>query len=298
MKKRYLTWAGILSAGILAVLFIHILTTGSFTIFPTATIDPIADLQAGKMLVFTGTTNLPAGEKIFVHCNHTPRLPDTDPAISRFGGSVSILRGTGLSNTWSFTMDTTAVAPGEYTVYVTRWIPLNASNASYRTGDLLATSRFMLNGTTSVPAQPVSTDANQIVYITVNPPGTRVLGQKFFLNGTTSLPAETELLLVVGQLDNIGTFTIDPKTQEKTVKAGHTETSLLSVLPGADGINRWSTVVDTGNFIPGNYIVNISTTRGNFEAGNFTEGDVFGTSFLFVQEVPAHNTMLTTTGAA
>jgi hypothetical protein len=290
MKKRYLTWAGILSAGVLAILFIYILTTGSFTIFPSATIEPVADLHAGEMLVITGTTNLPAGEKLFVQSNRTPRLPDTDPAISRFGRTVSIIQGTGLSNTWSFAMDTTAVAPGEYNVYISRWIPLNASNASYRIGDLLATSRFRLTVATSTLTQPGSADTNQTVYITVKSPGTRQLGEKFFLTGTTSLPADTELLLVVEQLDNVGTFTIDPKTQEKTERAGHTETSLLGVLPGTNGINRWSTVVDTTNFIPGNYLVNISTTKGSFEAGNFTTGDIFGSSSLIVLELTANST--------
>ncbi|MCK9580426.1 MAG: hypothetical protein M0Q92_08240 [Methanoregula sp.] len=290
MKKRYLTWAGILSAGILAILFIYILATGSFTIFPTATINPVADLHAGEMLVITGTTNLPAGADVFVHCNRSPRLPDTDPAIDRFGGRVSIVHGSGLSNTWSLAMDTAAIAPGEYIVSVNRWIPVNASNASYRAGDLLATSRFRLTGTGSGMTQPGNAEANRSGFITVNPPGTRQAGEKFFLNGTTNLPAETELLLVVEQRDNVATFTLDPKTREKTEKAGHTETFLLSVLPGTGGTNRWSTVVDTVDFIPGYYLVNISTTKGNFEAGNFTTGDIFSTSYLVVRESSANST--------
>jgi len=101
MNKKILTYAGILSAGILAIILMGIFMTGSFTPLPSATIDPIADIPAGKMLVITGTTNLPASEELFVHCNHMPRLPDRGTAISRFGGRVSIIRGTGLSNTWS-----------------------------------------------------------------------------------------------------------------------------------------------------------------------------------------------------
>lgn len=182
------------------------------------------------------------------------------------------------------------VAPGEYIVNVNRWITVNASNASDTTGDLLATSRFSLTGTTSALTQPVSASVNQTVFITVNPPGTRQSGEKFFLNGTTSLPPDTGLLLVVEQRDNVATFTIDPKTQEKTENAGHTETSLLYVLPGTGGINLWSTVVDTVDFIPGYYLVNISTTKGSFEARNITEGDVSGTSSLIVEDAAANST--------
>jgi hypothetical protein len=298
MKKRYLTWAGILSAGILVILFIYILATGTFTIFPTATIGTIADLHVGEMLVITGTTNLPAGEDLDLHCYRMPLSSSSDNKYDGFGGRVSIIRGSGLSNTWSFAMDTSAVVPGEYIVKVNRVIAINASDAGYKTGDLLATSRFMLTDTISDLTQPGSVNPNQAVFLTINPPGMRGLGEKFFLNGTTNLPVDTELLLEVIERNDVGTFTIDPKTQEKTEKPGYTVTSLLYVLPGTSGVNRWSTVVDTINFIPGYYLVNISSTKGSVEARNITEGDIFGTSFLVVQESSANSTASNVPGAA
>jgi hypothetical protein len=75
-------------------------------------------------------------------------------------------------------------------------------------------------------------------------------------------------------------------------------TSLLYVLPGTGGVNRWSTVVETMNFIPGYYLVNISTIKGSVEARNITEGDIFGTSFLVVRESSANSTASKVTGAA
>lgn len=298
MKKKYLTYAGIAAAGILIVLFIGIALTGSFTFFPTAGIDPITDLRNGDMLVITGTTNLPPGTDVLsVLGYHVPRLPDADPAVSWFGGSVSIVQGTGFQNTWSFAMDTTTLAPGEYIVNISRIVPVNASDASYRNGELLATSRFNLIGAASALAQPGNTNDSWTEFITVNSPGTRQLGEKFFLNGTTSLPAGTDLLLSIIQRDNVAIFTIDPKTQEKTEKTGHTDSSLLTVIPGTDGINRWSTVIDTTDFIPGYYLVNISNIKGTFEARNITEGDVCGTSFLIVEEMPANRSVSAARGS-
>ena len=64
MKKKYLTWAGIVAAGLLAILFASILLTGTFTLFPSASIDPIADRNAGDLMVITGTTNLPVGAEL------------------------------------------------------------------------------------------------------------------------------------------------------------------------------------------------------------------------------------------
>jgi hypothetical protein len=129
----------------------YILATGTFTIFPSATIDTIADLHAGEMLVITGTTNLPAGEDLDLHCYRMPLSSGSEKKYDGFGGRVSIIRGSGLSNTWSFAMDTSAVVPGEYIVKVNRVIAINGSNASYKSGDLLATSRFML--TSTLPAR-------------------------------------------------------------------------------------------------------------------------------------------------
>ena len=59
MKKKYLMYAGIISAAILVIMFIVILATGSFTIFPSAAIDPIPDHDTGDLVVITGTTNYP-----------------------------------------------------------------------------------------------------------------------------------------------------------------------------------------------------------------------------------------------
>ncbi len=81
------------------------------------------------------------------------------------------------------------------------------------------------------------------------------------------------------------------------VRGGATVTGLISVLPGTEGINRWSFGVDTASLIPGPYIVNVSTIRGNASDGNIAPGDLYGsTGFTLVdtsapatQSVPGIN---------
>ena len=114
MKKKYLTWAGIVSAAILVIMFICILPTGSFTIFPTAAIDPIPDHAAGDLVVITGTTNYPAGTRLELEILMASPPPGERARVG--ATDAYIVRGTGMSNTWSGALDTSAIPPGEYLV--------------------------------------------------------------------------------------------------------------------------------------------------------------------------------------
>ena len=77
MKKNYLTWAGIIAVVVLAALFVSILLTGTFTILPSATIDPIADRNTGDLMVITGTTNLPLFSTLSLNIVPASQPPDT-----------------------------------------------------------------------------------------------------------------------------------------------------------------------------------------------------------------------------
>ena len=111
MKKKYPTWAGILSAGILVILFLYILATGSFTIFPTAAIDPITDHAAGDLVVITGTTNYPAGTRL--ELDIVAVSPQSGERTRVGATDAYIVRGTGMSNIWSGALDTSRISPGE-----------------------------------------------------------------------------------------------------------------------------------------------------------------------------------------
>jgi len=282
MKKQYLTAAGIVSAVLLAVIFICILLTGTFTVFPTAAIDPVPDHSAGDLVVITGTTNLPAGTRL-----------DLDLFTLPFGSNKSvragltdayIVRGSGLSNTWSGALDTSGLPPGDYIVNARHSATENRTSSK---GSCLASSRLRLTGTGSFPSQVSAGDGNRTEYLSVNSPGTVVRGEKLLVNGTTNLPNDTELLYMVVQQSDISVFTIDAKTGTQATQAGLTRSGIIGVLPGTGSSNTWSFALDTAEFIPDRYEVVVATTKENLTAKTYDIGNVSGSSILVVQDVPA-----------
>jgi hypothetical protein len=199
--------------------------------------------------------------------------PGTNP---RAGATDAfIVRGGGMSNTWSAALDTSAIPPGEYLVKA-YWV-----NETVRS-DLLATSRLTLTGTKPTLTESPGTGTNQTVYITVNPPGTIWRGEKLLITGTTNLPEDTGLLYAVIQQSNTSVFTVDPKTGKQEVRGGSTRTGLIHVLPGIDGVNRWSFAADTTEFIPDQYQVIV--TLENISTENIGKEGPSGTAPLIVKE--------------
>ena len=277
MKKKYLTWAGIVSAAILVIMFAAILLTGSFTIFPTAAIDTIPDHAAGDLVVITGTTNYPTGTRLSLDILTVSPSPGERARVG--GTDAYIVRGGGMSNTWSGALDTSAIPPGEYRVNA-YWV-----NETYSRSNLLATSRIRLTNATSDPVKypPVSENHTQS-FIRIDHPGTIYRGEKILVTGTTNLPNDTELLYLVVQQSNISVFAVDPKTGKQDMKGGFTRSGLIDVLPGEDGVNRWSFAIDSTEFIPDQYEVIVTLeTISTENIGNGVDGP-FGTESLMVLE--------------
>lgn len=273
MKKKYLTWAGIVSAAILVIMFAGILLSGSFTVFSTVTIDPIPDHAVGDLVVITGTTNHMAGTRLELDIVNVSPAPGKRP---RAGGTDAfIVRGGGMANRWSGALDTSAIPPGEYLVKA-YWI-----NETVRS-DLLATSRLRLTGTRPALTASPGAVANQTPFITVNPPGTLWRGEKLLVTGTTSLPEETELLYLVIQQSNTSVFTVDPKTGNQEERAGFTRSGIISVLPGTGGVNRWSFAIDSTEFLQDQYQVIV--TLETISTENIGKEGPFGTAPLIVKE--------------
>jgi hypothetical protein len=284
MKKKYLTWAGIVAVGILAILFFGILLTGSFTLSPSATIDPIADRDAGDLMVITGTTNLPPLSELTLSILPVSQPPDTGKGR---WADTSIARGSGMTNTWSAAVDTTDIKPGDYRVDTyKRTLIINGSDTRFTYSDLLASSRFTLNNSSATTPGPGSR-GNPVPFITVNKVGSRIIGDKFLVSGTTNLPPDTDLLYAVIQQSNISTFTIDPKTGNETILGGLTRTGIIPVYTGTEGINRWSFALDTTRFIPDTYRVVV--TPGNTSADKIGKEGLFGSTSLVLRDTPANS---------
>ena len=246
MKKKYLTYAGIISAVILVIMFVSILMTGSFSIFSPVVIDPIPDHAAGDLVAITGTTNHMAGTVMELDIIAVSPANGTKPRA----GTVDafIVRSGGMSNTWSAALDTSAIPPGEYLVNA-YWI-----NETVRS-DILATSRFRLTGMKPAPTGTPGAGDLQPRKIWINRPGTLWRGEKLLVTGTTSLPEGTELTYLVIPQSNASVFTVDVKTGNRDVREGLTRSGVIRVLSGTGGVNRLSFAMDSGEFIPGEYII-------------------------------------------
>jgi hypothetical protein len=275
MKKKYLTWAGIAAAVLLVIIFVSILMTGSFSIFSTVNINPVPDHAAGDLVAISGTTNLMAGTRLELDVITASPDPSGRTRVGRT--DAFIVHGGGMSNTWSGAMDTSAIPPGEYLIRAYRM------NDSFGREDLLATARFRLTNTTPDPGRITPMSANHKVdFITIDRPGTIHHGEKILITGKTNLPSDTELLYAVIQQSTTSVFTVDPKSGKQDVREGYTQTGLISLLPGDNGVSKWSFAIDSTEFIPDRYevIVTPSDTRPE-EIG---KTGVFGRETLVVLE--------------
>lgn len=278
MKKKYLSYAGIVAAALLVIMFAGILLSGSFSVFSSVTIDPIPDHAAGDLVVITGTTNRDPGTRLSLDIIAAPAAPGEGTRVG--GTDAFIVRGTGMSNTWSGALDTSAIPPGEYLVHA------YGMNETIARSGLLATSRFTLANTTPDPDKITRMgEIHQIEFIRIDRPGTIQRGDKLLISGTTNLPNGTELLYLVVQQTNTSVFTIDPKTREKDQREGLTRSGLVTAIPGDDGLNHWSFAIDSTEFIPDRYEVIV--TQDTVRTEDIGKKGTFDTESLTVLDATA-----------
>lgn len=286
MKKRYLMYAGIAAAAILIIMFIVILATGSFTIFPSAAIDPIPDHYASDLVVITGTTNYPAGTRLSLD------ILTASPASvekTRVGGTDAfVARGGGMVNTWSGALDTTAIPPGEYQVNA-YWIDETNVTTHVRSS-LLATSQIRLTNITPDTTRLTPVLMNHTLsFIHIDRPGTISRGEKILISGTTNLPEKTRLIYTISQQSGTTIFTVDPKTGEQDLKGGFNRSGQITIVPGQNGVSRWSFAFDSTEAIPAGYEVTVKENPDSTE--NVGKEGTSGAAFFTILE--ADNDRLT-----
>jgi hypothetical protein len=181
MKKKYLTYAGIISAGILIFMFISIFIYGAFPVptpgstnstsyvlphdspgTPTSqygsctrssshfiTIDTLPDIRMNRSYTLRGTTDLPAGEELFVtvlpleyEVDVNPKNGSMSGMVSGAVGTVKVEQGNGSTNLWSFELQTGRLDPN------TRNYFINVSNDRFDprfvSGDTFCKQRFIV----------------------------------------------------------------------------------------------------------------------------------------------------------
>ncbi len=135
---------------------------------PFINIDAISDKTVGETFTITGTTNLAVDDTFLVTVTSSsfqPTQKTTGGEFSGVSGSTTVVKGTGVDNTWSFDVDTTGFKPDQYIVTV------EAVETS-----TTATTTFFVSEVppTTVTTQPPATTTTVPATTTVPPTTTTV----------------------------------------------------------------------------------------------------------------------------
>ncbi len=116
------------------------------------TVDEIGSVVAGETVTISGTTNIAPGNHLLITATPVAFGPTNKSAPGGGGGASGtaiVQAGNETANTWSFAMNTTGFAPGEYSVTVD-WVE----------GDATASTTFTVTeAAVATPAATVTTPA-------------------------------------------------------------------------------------------------------------------------------------------
>lgn len=108
-------------------------------------------------------------------------------------------------------------------------------------------------------------------FISVDPVSDKNVGDQFTITGTTSLPAGTEMLAEV--------YPASFEDQKGTGSGAFTGATGTITIAGSTGSsNTWEFPVDTSTFQPMEYLVTLSSFKGDPSKGDYVKGDLFGTT--------------------
>ena len=250
-------------------------------------VSPPADHYPGDIIVFNGTTNLPAGcplelyvytpshscEKEIYSCED----PDTVNHICCIGGftrTVRVVPRWNGINTWSYTMNTSMhdFRHDEYVVFV-------QSADAYGAGIFTMLER---------PLPP----ALRPPWIAIDPVPDACPGDIISFRGTTNLPAGENLTIrIFGSRFNC--TKCEPKNDSVDECCGDQIPLDVPILPGQDGINTWSREVNTSShgFASRTYTLDVgSPSHGLYNSTKFRFSDVPNTTpFISIDPIPAHH---------
>lgn len=121
-------------------------------------------------------------------------------------------------------------------------------------------------------------------FISVDPIGDKNVGDQFTISGTTNLPAGTRILVEVY-----------PSVYEDQTGTGSGDftgaTGTITITNSTNGANTWSFSLDTATFKPMEYLVSVSSLKGDASKGDYTKGDIFGSTKFILS--PASGTAVT-----
>jgi len=244
MKKKYLTYAGIISAVILFGMFIMVFFIRSPVLFliPAFTVDPLTDrsIDAHGFLVLSGKTSLPREKHIYSYV-FSSQDNGKNNIVAR--GNVWIIRNDGERNLWNGTINISSLEPAEYQI-VFKTVDYSENFTKAVESGPIASVDFILGNSTCTGACIRKKEQIEIPFIRINPvseePGSHEI------TGITSLPPGTPL-----------GWKIEEKTG--TAKTGHPGYGgICRVTRGTEGVNRWSFVPGISGISPGSYQITVT----------------------------------------
>ena len=120
-------------------------------------------------------------------------------------------------------------------------------------------------------------------FISVDPVSDKNVGDQFTISGKTSLTAGTEILVEVY-----------PSVYEDQTGTGSGDftgaTGTITITNNTSGASTWSFSLDTSTFKPMEYLVSVSSLKGDTSKGDYTKGDIFGSTRFILY--PASGTVV------
>jgi hypothetical protein len=266
MKKKYLTYAGIVAALLLVGMFIAIcLSSFPFPFLPpSAAIDPVtnASVDENNMLVLSGTTTLPWYANMSVTISTCPSSGNCTGGTNTWNEPTIIPAADGGRNRWRSEFDLSLLIPGDYQITVATYS--FGKNYSLIQGAPIATGRFTLGDDTAAPGAIHKRSPAVQQYIRINP--LNQAGNTLKISGITSLAPATPL---AWDLHGVTTATVGNSSDYR---------GTVLVTEGTEGVNRWSVQVDNSTLEPIQYQVTIT---GN-TAGSTSPAGTVSASTTFV----------------
>ncbi|WP_292367704.1 hypothetical protein [Methanoregula sp. UBA64] len=255
MKRQTLVMGSIIAVLVIAVIIGVGMVSGNSVFKPFISVDPVSDKNTGDVFTITGKTSLPEGTELLIEAYPASFKDQTGTRSGVFSGAtgtVTVSRGSGIVNTWSWPLDTSKLTIGEYLVSVSS-VAGDLSKGDFAKGDLSASATFTLHAASATgsagPSATVSTEAK--TGIVIDPIPDTTAGTPLTVTGKTSLPVGTKFSVkVIPASTNIAAIARNLQNPESAAST--------TVVKG-DGINnRFSATLDTKNLTPDEHILVVS----------------------------------------
>lgn len=268
MKSKKILLGGLLIAGILITTFGIAAAYGIFP--PYITLDPITDLDAGDLLILSGTTNLPEGSELLVKIAEESGESGNEFEKTNTGTSARVLRNAEGPNQWTAAIDTSTLRPDTYRVEVTQ-MTYDHVNWKIILGDTSATAYFTLTGEYLGNDPSLPERATEDPFFRIDAVGKKHTGDQFLVTGVTNLAVGSDVI-----------WEVDPAVAPDFPDSGTFSGMMANseVTRGDGDENCVSLAVDTTLLEPGEYTIKVSNVIGDIYSSDFRMGDISASAEL------------------